>query len=312
MARVVIGYDMPSPYHSSMSQPLLETINLTKEYGRHRALDQLNLTIAPGEVFGLLGPNGSGKSTAIRMLLGMLRPSAGSASIQGFDCWKQSVDVRRLVSYLPGELRLYDNLTGTQLLQFLAGLRNQPLSGDLERLSNRFNIDVRRPLSQLSSGMKRKIALMAVILARVPLAILDEPTNTLDPTMRDELLDQILEARDRGQTILFSSHVLDEVERVCHRVGILRLGKLVHLQPLDEIQSKRRVTVEFRELPTQPLPASMTAEKNELRWRLHIQGDLQPALQWLSQHHVTDLRIEPEGLDNIYQKYHQAEQETVR
>lgn len=295
-----------------MSQPLLETINLTKEYGRHQALDQLNLTIAPGEVFGLLGPNGSGKSTAIRILLGMLRPSAGSASIQGFDCWKQSVDVRRLVSYLPGELRLYDNLTGTQLLQFLAGLRNQPLSGDMERLSNRFNIDVRRPLSQLSSGMKRKIALMAVILARVPLAILDEPTNTLDPTMRDELLDQILEARDRGQTILFSSHVLDEVEKVCHRVGILRLGKLVHLQPLDEIQSKRRVSVQFREMPTQPLPPSMTADKNDLHWKLHIQGDLQPALQWLSQHQVTDLRIEPEGLDNIYHKYHQAEWETVQ
>jgi ABC-2 type transport system ATP-binding protein len=160
--------------------------------------------------------------------------------------------------------------------------------------------------------MKRKIALMAVILARVPLAILDEPTNTLDPTMRDELLDQILEARDRGQTILFSSHVLDEVEKVCHRVGILRLGKLVHLQPLDEIQSKRRVMVEFREMPKQPLPPSMTAEKSDLHWKLHIEGDLQPALNWLAQHQVTDLRIEPEGLDNIYHKYHQAEQESVR
>ncbi len=295
-----------------MSKALLETFNLTKDYGKHRALDQLNLTIAPGEVFGLLGPNGSGKSTAIRILLGMLRPSSGSASIQGFDCWKQSVEVRRLVSYLPGELRLYDNLTGTQLLQFLAGLRGQAISSDMERLSNRFNIDVRRPLSQLSSGMKRKIALMAVILARVPLAILDEPTNTLDPTMRDELLDQILEARDRGQTILFSSHVLDEVEAVCHRVGILRLGKLVHLQSLDEIQSIRRVTVHFRSIPSQPLPATMTADKNDLVWKLHIQGELQPALNWLAQHQVTDLRIEPEGLDNIYHKYHLAESEAVQ
>ncbi|HMO37628.1 MAG TPA: ABC transporter ATP-binding protein, partial [Gemmatales bacterium] len=170
-----------------MNQPLLETINLTKVYGLHRALDQLNLSVAPGEVFGLLGPNGSGKSTAIRMLLGMLKPTAGSAKVQGYDCWSQSVAVRRLVSYLPGELRLYDNLTGTQLIHFLAGLRGQPPHvGDMERLSQRFSIDIRRPLSQLSSGMKRKIALMAVILARVPLAILDEPTNTLDPTMRDE------------------------------------------------------------------------------------------------------------------------------
>ncbi|MFO0814825.1 MAG: ABC transporter ATP-binding protein [Gemmatales bacterium] len=295
-----------------MSTPLLETVALTKDYGRFRALDQLNLTIAPGEVFGLLGPNGSGKSTAIRILLGMLRPSAGKAQVNGHDCWSQSVEVRKLVSYLPGELRLYDNLTGIQLLSFLAGLRSQPLSGDIQKLSTRFNIDIKRPLSQLSSGMKRKIALMAVILARTPLAILDEPTNTLDPTMRDELLDQILEARDRGQTILFSSHVLQEVETVCHRVGILRLGKLVHLQSLDEIRSQRRIHVQFKEEPKQALPSDVAAERSALSWKLHIRGELQPALNWLAQNQVTDLRIEPEGLTSIYQKYHSVESEVAQ
>src|SRR5262245_29583187 len=150
-----------------MSLPaLVRTESLTKDYGRFRALDHLDLTIAPGEIFGLLGPNGSGKSTAIRILLGMLRPTLGSAQIQGHDCWSDSVAVRKLVSYLPGELRLYDNLTGIQLLNFLAGLRGRPIAGDIDVLSKRFNIDVSRPLSQLSSGMKRKIALMAVILAR--------------------------------------------------------------------------------------------------------------------------------------------------
>lgn len=294
-----------------MTSPLLHTVGLTKDYGRHRALDNLDLSIPAGEVFGLLGPNGSGKSTAIRILLGMLRPTAGTAQIQGFDCWKQSVDVRRLVAYLPGELRLYDNLTGTQLLHFLAGLRGQPIAGDVDKLSRKFNIDIARPLSQLSSGMKRKIALMAVILARTPFAILDEPTNTLDPTMRDELLDQIKEARDRGQTILFSSHVLQEVEAVCHRVGILRLGKLVHLQSLDEIQSMRRVNVLFREEPRQPLPAQVQVEKLNLAWKLHIRGSLDPTLAWLSQTQVADLRIEPEGLTSIYQKYHAAESEVA-
>jgi len=287
-----------------MNRPLVHTIGLTKDYGRHRALDQLDLSIAPGEVYGLLGPNGSGKSTAIRILLGMLKPTSGQACVQDLDCWKHSLAVRELVSYLPGELRLYDNLTGVQLLRFLSGLRRQPLSGDMEILSKRFNIDIKRPLAQLSSGMKRKIALMAVILARTPLAILDEPTNTLDPTMRDELLEQIKEARDRGQTILFSSHVLHEVEMVCHRVGILRLGKLVHQQSLDEIQSLRKVTVVFNEQPTQPLPTGISAEKNDLQWQIHLRGELQPLLAWLAQHGVSELRIEPEGLSGIYQKYH--------
>lgn len=287
-----------------MNQPLLQTVELTKDYGRFRALDHLDLTIAPGEIFGLLGPNGSGKSTAIRILLGMLRPTAGSAIISGHDCWHDSVAVRKLVSYLPGELRLYDNLTGIQLLHFLAGLRGQPIAGDLDKLSRRFNIDVSRPLSQLSSGMKRKIALMAVILARTPLAILDEPTNTLDPTMRDELLDQIIEARDRGQTILFSSHVLHEVETVCHRVGILRLGKLVHLQSLSDLRTKRKVLVQFQKEPHAPLPSDVAVERDRLNWKLHIEGDLQPTLSWLAQHQVAELRIEPEGLGGIYQKYH--------
>lgn len=287
-----------------MNRTLVHTIGLTKDYGRHRALDQLDLSIAAGEVYGLLGPNGSGKSTAIRILLGMLKPTSGQACVQNMDCWKQSLQVRELVSYLPGELRLYDNLTGVQLLRFLAGLRRQPLSGDIDTLSKRFNIDVKRPLAQLSSGMKRKIALMAVILARTPLAILDEPTNTLDPTMRDELLDQIKEARDRGQTILFSSHVLQEVETVCHRVGILRLGRLVHQQSLDEIRSLRKVTVLFKEQPKQSLPAGVSVEKNEMHWQIHLRGELQPVLGWLAEHRVAELRIEPEGLSSIYQQYH--------
>jgi ABC-2 type transport system ATP-binding protein len=259
-----------------------------------------------------LGPNGSGKSTAIRLLLGMLRPTLGTARIGGFDCWKHSLQVRRLVSYLPGELRLYDNLTGRQLLRFLAGLRGLQVQGDTDRLAARFGIDVDRPLSQLSSGMKRKIALMQVILARTPLAILDEPTNTLDPTMRDELLDQIRESRDRGQAVLFSSHVLQEVEHVCDRVAILAEGRLVHLQSLAELRSRRKAVVTFRRPPSLPLPPHVEAEQTESTWRLHIEGDLQPTLTWLAQGDVAELRIEPEGLAGIYHRYHTAPGEALR
>src|SRR5436190_8642325 len=206
---------------------LLRTEHLTKDYGRYRALDHVSLTVSPGEVFGLLGPNGSGKSTALRLLLGFLRPTAGSASIAGHDCWHESVAARRHVAYLPGELRLYENMTGRQLVRFLCRLRGQPTSKDVDDLARRFEIDLDRPIAHLSSGMKRKVALLQVLVPRVDLLILDEPTNALDPTMRDELLRQLRQAREHGQTVLFSSHALSEVEQVCDRVGILQQGRLV-------------------------------------------------------------------------------------
>src|SRR5437870_8359050 len=141
---------------------LLHTENLTKDYGRHRALESLHLTVGPGEVFGLLGPNGSGKSTALRLLLGFLRPTAGRASIGGHDCWHDSVAARRHVAYLPGELRLYENMTGRQLLRFLGRLRGRAASAGLPELARHFDIDLDRPIAHLSSGMKRKVALPQV------------------------------------------------------------------------------------------------------------------------------------------------------
>src|SRR3954463_5611933 len=224
------------------NNPLLATESLTKDYGRFRALDTLTLRISPGEVYGLLGPNGSGKSTALRILLGFLRPTYGTATIGGHDCWTDSVAARRLMTYLPGELRLYENMTGRQIVNFLARLRGASVVGEVDVLAKRFDIDLTRPLVQMSSGMKRKVALLAVLTPKVPLVILDEPTNTLDPTMRDQLLDQLKLARDRGQTVLFSSHVLAEVEQVCDRVGILQRGKLVHLQEMADLREGRHVS----------------------------------------------------------------------
>src|SRR5262249_40086129 len=162
---------------------LLSANQLTKDYGSFRALNQLNLEIAPGEIFGLLGPNGSGKSTALRLLMGFMRPTAGSASIAGHDCWHDSVRARRNVGYLPGELRLYENMTGRQIVRFLGKLHGQDGAERVEHLANVFDIDISRPIANLSSGMKRKVALLQVLVPRAPLLILDEPTNTLDPTM---------------------------------------------------------------------------------------------------------------------------------
>jgi ABC-2 type transport system ATP-binding protein len=285
---------------------LLRTEHLTKDYGRSRALDDLNLSLQRGEVFGLLGPNGSGKTTALRLLLGFLRPTAGHAWIEGHDCWSDSLAVRRLVAYLPGELRLYESMTGRQLIGFLSSLRGQTVPADLDDLARRFDIDLNRPLTQLSSGMKRKVALLQVLVPRTPLVIMDEPTNTLDPTMREELLAQVREAKKRGQTVLFSSHVLSEVEDVCDRVAILQRGRLAHVQILSELREGRliraRLTGDVAEFP--PL-AGMQVRDRQHHWlTLEHTGPLPELLTWLARQPLADLRMEPLGLQAIYRRYH--------
>ena len=286
---------------------LLVAQNLTKDYGSFRALDGLNLTLAPGEVFGLLGPNGSGKSTALRMLLGFLRPTLGTATVGGFDCWADSIETRRRIAYLPGELRLYETMTGRKLVTFLAKLRGDTPGPEVDALAKKLDIDIDRPLTHMSSGMKRKVALLTVLVPKVPLIILDEPTNTLDPTMRDELLEQLKEAKGRGQTVLFSSHVLQEVEAVCDRVGILRRGKLVHLQELAELRDGRSVTAKL----SGPAPVTGPDDKplspdavagGELN--LIYRGPLPALLAWLAKQPLSDLKVEPQGLGPIYRKVH--------
>lgn len=290
-----------------MPEPLIVAENLTKDYGPFRALESLNLSLQPGEVFGLLGPNGSGKSTALRLMLGFLQPTAGRATIAGFDCWSEGVAARKRVAYLPGELRLYENMTGRRLVTFLAGLRGDPVGTEVESLARKLDIDIDRPLTHLSSGMKRKVALLTVLVPKVPLIILDEPTNTLDPTMRDELLEQLRQAKNRGQTVLFSSHVLHEVEAVCDRVGILRQGRLVHLQEMADLREGRAVSAKWIGSTRASGPDGAPLASDAIadgRLTLSYRGPLPVLLDWLAKQPLDDLRVEPMGLGPIYRKYH--------
>jgi ABC-2 type transport system ATP-binding protein len=292
-------------FHSDQPM-LLRTEHLTKDYDRARALADVNLTVEHGEVFGLLGPNGSGKTTALRLLLGFLRPTAGHAWIEGHECWRDSVAVRRRVAYLPGELRLYESMTGRQLIHFLSRLRDQTVRDDLETLARRFDIDLDRPLAQLSSGMKRKVALLQVLVPRTPLVIMDEPTNALDPIMRDELLAQVREAHKRGQTVLFSSHVLSEVENVCDRVAILQRGRLAHVQVMSELREGRLIRARFTgDIASLPPLAGLQVQAQQHDWlTLEYTGPLPQLLAWLACQPLADLRMEPLGLKAIYHRYH--------
>jgi ABC-2 type transport system ATP-binding protein len=285
---------------------LLQTENLTKDYGKTRALEDLTLHVAPGQIVGLLGPNGSGKTTALRLFLGFLKPTSGRAMIAGFDCWSQSVQARGQLAYLPGELRLYENMTARQLVRFLARLRSAVRPAAEDVLAKRLDIDLDRPLAQLSSGMKRKVALLQVLLRQAPLLILDEPTNTLDPTMRDGLLDQLVQARERGQAVLFSSHVLAEVERICDHVAILKGGRLVHMQALSALPDGKRVFARFQGKPPElpALPALEIKERGQDFLDLAYAGPLPLLLQWLSRQEVVDLRVSALGIRGIYQRFH--------
>jgi ABC-2 type transport system ATP-binding protein len=286
---------------------LLRTERLTKDYGRFRALDQLTLNVAAGEIVGLLGPNGSGKTTALRIILGFLKPSAGNAWVADHDCWRDGVAARRHVAYLPGELRLYENMTGRQLVRFLCELRGQPARADVDSLARLLEIDLDRPIAHLSSGMKRKVALLQVLVPHAPLLILDEPTNTLDPTMRDQLLAQLRQARDQGQAVLFSSHVLSEVEQVCDRVAILRQGQLVHLQDMAELREALLVHARFKGEATDrlpDLPGLHLRSRQGPHLILEYAGPLPPLLDWLAQQAPVSLRMEPLGLSAVYHRFH--------
>lgn len=288
---------------------LLHASGLTKDYGTFRALSALTLQIQPGEIVGLLGPNGSGKTTALRLFLGFTRPSSGSARIADFDCWHQSVEVRRRVAYLPGELRLYEGMTGRRLIGFLASLRGQSDFTAADSLARQLDINLDQPLTQMSSGMKRKVALIAVLTPNVPLIILDEPTNTLDPTMRDELLVQLLAAKAAGKAVLFSSHVLHEVEAICDRVVILKKGKLVHEQPLADLRRGRHITARWIGPPAATGPDGrplVNHQQDNGRLNLTYTGDMPALMQWLARQPIDDVRIEPQGLAPIYQRLFNA------
>jgi ABC-2 type transport system ATP-binding protein len=284
---------------------LLQTQDLSKCYGDFYALRSLNMHIAPGEVYGLLGPNGAGKSTALRLIMGFLQPTSGKALIANHDCWADGVEARKKIAYLPGELRLYENMSGRQLVNFLSGLRNRPVRPDLNKMASIFDIDIDTPMANMSSGMKRKVALLLVLDPYAELIIMDEPTNTLDPTMRTALLDEVKAAKSRGQSVFFSSHVLSEVETVCDRIGILRKGELAHQQSMSDLASGRRIRLRLARDTTIPdLSGLLLVRKEETLLHLEHNGALEPLMNWIGKLDLLELSIEPLGLDSIYRKIH--------
>jgi len=290
---------------------LVATDALSKRYGNVSALADCTLSVERGEVFGLLGPNGAGKTTLLRLLMGFLKPTSGRATIDGLDCYRQSVRVHRRLSYLPGEARLYRTMRGRGALRFFAEVRPEGNFARALQLAERMELDLSRHVAFMSTGMRQKLALVAALSAETPLVILDEPTSNLDPTVRATVAELVLEARRRGRTVMFSSHVLAEVEEVCDRVVILRNGRLVHTQEMSELRRQHRILAEIAgELPPPPDELARKVTIGELRdGRLAIDtgGPLPPLLGWLATLPVREMRIEPIGLRAVYERFHRRD-----
>jgi ABC-2 type transport system ATP-binding protein len=287
---------------------LVQTNNLTKRYGNVVALDGCSLSADRGEVLGLLGPNGSGKTTLLRLLLGYIRPTSGTASVDGHHCTRDSLAVRERVAYLPGEPRLYRRMRGRNVLHFFARLRGQEHgASSAARIAERLDLDTSVRVANMSTGMRQKLALSIALASDVPLCILDEPTSSLDPGVREEVGRLVQEARGAGKSVLFSSHVLSEVEAVCDRVVILRKGRLVHTQIMGELRTQHRIRARLTgELgPSPPEWADdLSIHREGEGVVIDTPGELSPLLKWLADQPLAEVHVEPLGLRRVYERYH--------
>jgi ABC-2 type transport system ATP-binding protein len=287
---------------------LVETERLTKTYGDVHALEACSLEVARGEVFGLLGPNGAGKTTLIRSLMGYLRPTSGKARIDGLDCYRQRVQIHQRVSYLPADAYLFDNMKGRDVLRFFVEMRE---GGSIERscdLAKRLELDTSRRVATMSTGMRQKLALVVCLSPDVPLLILDEPTANLDPSVRQEIMTLVSEAKAAGRTVIFSSHVLSEVDEVTDRVGILRAGRMVHLQTMSQLRQRHRITAllegELPEAPEALRDELLISSEENGQLTIETGEDLSALLGWLSQLPLSQIKIEPVGLRAVYDQFH--------
>ena len=294
---------------------IIEAEKLTKSYGGKRGIADVTFQIDEGDVFGFLGPNGAGKTTTIRVLMALLHADSGSARIAGLDVWEKSLDIKRLIGYVPGEPSLDPNLTGGQILEYFANLRGGVDRAYLKKLIERLDLDTSRKFRQYSTGNKRKVVLIQAFMHRPRLLILDEPTSGLDPLNQQEFDRMVKEASDEGRTVFLSSHVLSEVEKTCTRVGIIRDGSLVRIGDVAEVKAIKRyeITITF----ANPVPAETfkalegVADVETLDHghavRLAMQGSADAVIKAAANYPVVSLTSYEPSLEDIFLRYYEAD-----
>lgn len=293
---------------------MIETQGLTKSYGRTLALRELDLRIQPGEVFGYLGPNGAGKTTTLRLLMGLLRPTSGRASVLGHDTWRDSVQVRRDVGYLPGEPAFYRGMSGARHVEYLAHLRGDHDADHGRDLARRLDLDLSRPATALSKGNRQKLAVVLAMMSRPRLLLLDEPTSGLDPLVQQEFQAMLREHSGRGGSVLLSSHVLAEVQRLADRIGVVRDGRLIAVERLESLRAKslHHVLATFadRADPAEfiGLPGVRDVQLRDGTLRCSApQSSLDALLKRVSRHQVVDFECAEAELEETFLTYYEVD-----
>ncbi len=287
--------------------PPIRTEGLTKRFGRFTALDHLTITVERGEVYGFLGPNGAGKTTAIRALLGLARPSAGTARVFGHDAWAEREEAHRHLAFVPGEFAPWPTLRGAEVLDLLGALHGGYDRGLRDDLCERFEFDPSKKGREYSKGNRQKIALIAAFMVQPDLLVLDEPTSGLDPLMEIAFRDCVGAARANGQTVFLSSHILSEVEAVCDRVAILRTGRLVEVGTLDDLRrlNTRDVVITFAGTPPEldelrALAGVADVVQDGRQVTLRFKGAANDLIRALARHDLSDLDIREPSLEEVF------------
>ena len=289
---------------------IISTDALTKHYGTRVGIEELELKIDAGSVFGFLGPNGSGKTTTIRLLLGLLRPSSGRATVLGLDCWRDSRRIKAEVGYLPGDLRMYPWMTLASALRIFGRIRRRDIVDYGMALAQQFQLEPKLRVRNMSRGMRQKLGLILALAHRPKLLILDEPTMALDPPMQSALYEILRERAEEGATVFFSSHSLAEVEYLCDRVAILRNGRMVADETLDSLRDRacRVVTLRWNSA-TQHTPPSLPSflnldERRGEDWHCTLTGEVMELVQWSAVQPLEDITIGRPDLDTVFRQYY--------
>lgn len=300
-----------------MSDLAIKTEGLTKHYGEVRALEDLNLEVKRGEVFGFLGPNGAGKTTTIRTLLDLIRPTSGTATIVGLDSRADAVEIRNHIGYLPSDLSMYNNLTGNDMITYFANLRGGVDRGYVGNLAERLQADLSRKIGDYSSGSRQKVGLILAFMSHPEVIIMDEPSSGLDPLVQREFQTMMRDVAAEGRTVFLSSHTLSEVQRVADRVGIIRGGHLIDVEFVDDLRSKavRKVELQF----TGPVEAAIFAGVPGVRdvsvashhAVLSFDGSMDALLGVATDHYtLVDINTQEADLEEIFLEYYRSDQES--
>lgn len=287
---------------------IIETKNLTKYYGKARGIIDLNLDVEQGEIFGFIGPNGAGKSTTIRTLLGLISPTSGSASIFGKDILKDKTAILSNIGYMPSEAMFYNNMRVHEVIRLSADLHKKDCRKNAALLCKRFDLDTKKKVNELSLGNRKKVSIVCAFQHQPDLYILDEPTSGLDPLMQKAFFELIHERQKQGGTIFLSSHVLSEIQRHCHRAAIIREGRLIACDLVENLSNTKARQVVLHGIHTLPaLPSLKNVETTENSVSFLFQGDMKDLISELDKLPITDMTITEPELEEIFMHYYEGE-----